>query len=138
MTLKQQIQKDYLNAFKTKNVIVKNLLSVIKGEIQTIEKNTGITDLSDEDITKILNKTAKSLKEMVNNGSEISTLELMIIESYLPKQMTREEIEIKISELLSNGMNNLGEIMKVFSTLPADKRVVSEIFKATQSTKPTE
>lgn len=133
MTLKQQIQKDYLDAFKSKNVIVKNLLSVIKGEIQTIEKNTGTVDLSDEDIIKILNKTAKSLKEMVNSGSETATVELQIIENYLPKQMTKEEIEIKISELLSNGVNNLGQIMKEFSTLAADKKLVSEVFKARQS-----
>ena len=132
MTLKQQIQKDYLDAFKSKNVIVKNLLSVIKGEIQTIEKNTGTVDLPDEDIIKILNKTAKSLKEMAASGSEIATLELQIIENYLPKQMTKEEIETKISELVSNGMISLGQIMKEFSTLPADKKVVSEVFKATQ------
>lgn len=133
MTLKQQIQKDYLDAFKSKNVTVKNLLSVIKGEIQTIEKNTGTVDLSDEDIIKILNKTAKSLKEMVNSGSETATVELQIIENYLPKQMTKEEIETKISELVSKGVTNLGQIMKEFSTLPADKKLVSEVFRATQT-----
>lgn len=133
MTLKQQIQKDYLDAFKSKNVIVKNLLSVIKGEIQTIEKNTGTVDLSDEDIIKILNKTAKSLKEMVNSGSETANAELQIIENYLPKQMTKEEIETKISELLSNGMTSLGQIMKEFSSLSADKKLVSEVFRATQT-----
>lgn len=133
MTLKQQIQKDYLDAFKSKNVTVKNLLSVIKGEIQTIEKNTGTVDLSDEDIIKILNKTAKSLKEMVNSGSETANAELQIIENYLPKQMTKEEIETKISELLSNGMTSLGQIMKEFSSLSADKKLVSEVFRATQT-----
>lgn len=133
MTLKQQIQKDYLDAFKSKNVIVKNILSVIKGEIQTTEKNTGAVDLSDEDTIKILNKTAKSLKEMVNSGSEIATSELQIIENYLPKQMTKEAIETKISELLSKGVTTLGQIMKEFSTLPADKKLVSEVFRATQT-----
>lgn len=133
MTLKQQIQKDYLDAFKSKNVIVKNLLSVIKGEIQTIEKNTGNTDLSDDEIIKILNKTAKSLKEMVTSGSETASAELQIIENYLPKQMSKEEITTKIKELLSQGMTQLGQIMKEFSTLPADKKLVSEVFRATQT-----
>ena len=36
--LKEQINKDYMVAFKNKDVVSKNLLSVIKGEIQTIEK----------------------------------------------------------------------------------------------------
>ena len=40
--IKEQINKDYMTAFKAKNVVAKNLLSVVKGEIQTIEKNTGV------------------------------------------------------------------------------------------------
>jgi uncharacterized protein YqeY len=48
MKLREQINTDYMTAFKSKNTVAKNLLSVIKGEIQTIEKNVG-TELSDED-----------------------------------------------------------------------------------------
>jgi hypothetical protein len=48
----------------------------------------------------------------------------------MPKEMSREEIEQKISELVSNGASNIGEIMKAFATLAADKKVVSEIAKS--------
>jgi uncharacterized protein YqeY len=41
MSLKEKINADYMSAFKSKNVVAKNLLSVVKGEIQTIEKNIG-------------------------------------------------------------------------------------------------
>ena len=40
MTLKEKINVDYMTAFKAKDAVSKKLLSVIKGEIQTIEKNT--------------------------------------------------------------------------------------------------
>ena len=68
MSLKEKISKDYMTAFKERNAVAKNLLSVVKGEIQTIEKNTSIENMSDEDVTKILNKTVKSLKETLSNS----------------------------------------------------------------------
>ena len=64
MKLKELISKNYMQAFKEKNVVAKNLLSVVKGEIQTIEKNTGTENLSDEEVLKILNKTI-SIKKIV-------------------------------------------------------------------------
>ena len=129
MTLKERVNADYLKAFKEKNTVAKNLLSVVKGEIQTIEKNTGSASLSDEDVIKILNKTAKSLKETINAGSEQAKIELEIVESYLPKQMSKEEITSKVKELVGSGVTNIGAIMKEFATLPADKKVVSEVVK---------
>ena len=57
MTLKERITTDYMTAFKAKDTTAKNLLSVIKGEIQTIEKNTGVESMSDEDVLKIIAKT---------------------------------------------------------------------------------
>jgi uncharacterized protein YqeY len=129
--LKEKISTDYMSAFKAKNTIAKNLLSVIKGEIQTIEKNTGIETLSDEDVTKILNKTVKSLKETNASFPSAQTAEeLFIVESYLPKQMTETEIVTKIQELVDNGAGNVAEIMRAFSTLPADRKLVSSIYQS--------
>ena len=135
--IKQQINKDYMTAFKSKNTVAKNLLSVVKGEIQTIEKNIGVENLSDEDVLKILTKTAKSLKETINsisNDSESellskSTAELIIIEGYLPKQMSKEEVTEKVIKLKNSGVTNIGSIMKEFASLPVDKKMVSEVIK---------
>lgn len=130
--LKEKINADYMTAFKSKNVIAKNLLSVIKGEIQTIEKNVGVETLSDEEVTKILAKTRKSLEETRSKfPSDQVTEELFIVESYLPKQMTSEEIEMKIDEMIEFGAaSNVGEVMKAFSGLPADRKLVSDIYKS--------
>ena len=134
MTLKEKINKDYIEAFKAKDSVKKNLLSVIKGEIQTVEKNTGVENLSDEDVTKILNKSVKSLKETLTSltdSEKVSTVqtELNIVESYLPKQLSVEEIQSKIDALVASGMKNMGMIMKEFNSLPADKKLVSELVK---------
>ena len=126
MKLREQISKDYMTAFKEKNTVAKNLLSVIKGEIQTTEKNVG-SELSDEEVVKILAKNVKSLKEMVESGSEQASVELAIVEAYLPKQMSKEEVAAKVAEVINSGATNIGSIMKEFATLPADKKMVSEV-----------
>jgi uncharacterized protein YqeY len=129
MNLKERINLDYMTAFKTKNVVAKNLLSVVKGEIQTIEKNTGVDVLSDEEITKILTKTKKSLDETNSKfPSEQTQEEIKIVESYLPTEMSESEIETKITEFISNGASNIGDIMKAFAGLPADKKNVSALY----------
>lgn len=127
--IKEQINKDYMTAFKSKNTVAKNLLSVIKGEIQTVEKNTGVDNMSDEDVLKILTKTSKSLKEMVAGGNEQAKIELEIVEGYLPKQMSVEEVTQKVTEIVNSGITNIGAIMKEFAQLPADKKMVSEVIK---------
>lgn len=140
MTLKEQINKDYMTAFKMKKTVAKNLLSVVKGEIQTVEKNTGVESMSDEDVLKILTKTSKSLKEtitsleknqsgMLSNDLVSAKEEFDIISSYLPKQMTKEEVTQKVTELVNSGVTNIGAIMKEFAQLPADKKMVSEVVK---------
>ena len=136
--IKEQINKDYMTAFKAKNVVAKNLLSVVKGEIQTIEKNTGVENMSDEDVLKILTKTAKSLNETIKALSPIdgkgedlvqACVELAIIQCYLPTLMSKEEVTAKVTELVNSGITQIGAIMKEFSTLPADKKMVSESIK---------
>jgi len=130
--LKEKINSDYMTAFKSKNVLGKNLLSVIKGEIQTIEKNVGVENLSDDEVTKILNKTLKSLKETQSKSPSVEVNEeLFIVESYLPKQMTAEQIEIKIDDLIEFRLaSDMGEVMKAFAGLPADRKLVSDIYKS--------
>jgi uncharacterized protein YqeY len=136
--IKEQINKDYMMAFKAKNTVKKNLLSVVKGEIQTQEKNTGVENMSDEDVIKILTKTTKSLNETIKSlapvdgkGEDIvqAVAELAIIQCYLPKQMSKEEVTEKVTELVNSGVTQMGAIMKEFASLPVDKKMVSEVVK---------
>lgn len=128
MKLREKVSKDYMIAFKERNTIKKTLLSVIKGEIQSAERSVSSThELSDEEVLKILNKTAKSLRETLSHGDESAQLELDIVETYLPKLMSREEVTNKVKEIIESGATNIGMIMKEFSSLPVDKKMVSEV-----------
>jgi uncharacterized protein YqeY len=130
--LKERINADYMTAFKSKDTVAKNLLSVIKGEIQTLEKNSGVTNLSDDDVVKILAKTRKSLEETRSKfpSDQVST-ELYIVESYLPKQMSEDEIRSKIQELVESGQaGNIAEVMRAFGSLPADRKLVASVYQS--------
>lgn len=130
-TLKQRISSDYMTAFKARDNDRKVILGVLKASIQTEEKNSGVTDMSDEDVMKILNKTVKSLNETISLADDQeSKTQLTIVEEYMPKRMSREEVAAKIDTLkaASDVPLNIGAIMKAFALDAVDKKLVSEVF----------
>ncbi len=130
MTIEKRIEADFLKAFKERNAEVKSLLGTVKGEMQTLKKNLVVENLSDEESIKILTKFSKNLKENIRLvNDEKSKVELDIIESYLPKQMSEDEINSKLGEMIASGITNIGMIMKEFAQLPVDKKLVSELAK---------
>jgi len=138
MRLKNKINEDYMIAFKTKQSTAKMVLSVVKGEIQTQEKVDNVQHLSDEKVLKIINKMVKNLKETLNGLSSMSGREeltqltkdeLSLMENYLPKELTIDEINQKLDSAITSGANNFGMIMKEFTNLPVDKKIVSELVK---------
>jgi len=126
--LKQKINLDFITAFKARKTVEKAILGTIKGEIQTQEKNTQVENLSDEAVTKILLKFSKGLKQTIEvSADENSVLELAIVEAYLPKQMSEADVQAKIDEIVAGGASHIGQIMKEFAQLSADKKLVSEL-----------
>jgi uncharacterized protein YqeY len=127
MTLKERINTDFMLAFKNKDMSKKNFLGVIKGEIQTEEGRTGVA--TDEVVLGILKKMEKSLTQ--TNTPE-SLKELEYIKPYLPQLMSREQVVSLIKEMINNGHDNMGKIMKQFNTEysgKADNKIVSEVAK---------
>jgi len=124
MLLKQRINADFMEALKNKQIDKKNFLGVIRGEIQNEEfRPLGIGD--DVTVLNILRKIEKSLKQ--TNTAE-SLAELEYIKPYLPAEMTEADIVAKIAELKANGASNIAEVMRAFATLPADRKLVSEVY----------
>jgi len=136
-TLKQKISSDYVEAFKSGNKVKKNLLGVVKGEITTIEKNTNVDALSDAEVSKILTKIAKNLKETISaSDSAEAKEELIIVESYLPKQMSELEIRAAVEQVIievgAKSPGEMGKVMGGFNSKyagQADGKIVSSIVK---------
>ena len=144
MTLKEQILKDFMTAFKEKDMVTKNTLSMVKSEISNAEIDLGSREdgLKDEDTLKVLKKMVKqrkdSIKQFEDGGNEemaeSEREELEVLEKYLPEQMNVEDIKVKVEEVIkkvgAEGPSDLGKVMGATMKelgAEADGNVVREV-----------
>ena len=138
-----RIQKDYIEAFKAKNTLKKDVLGLLKGAILNakIDKKE---DLTDEEITNLVEKQVKLRKDSIEEYKKagkmdtVDTLneEVNILKEYMPEQLSVEEVN-KIIDDVFNKVNptsqkEMGLIMKEVNPLlkgKADMKEVSNIIK---------
>ena len=130
MKLQEQIKKGLTSAIKAKDVVKKDTLRVVIGEFGRSAKK----ELSDDEVIKVLRKLIKSEKEVLDKKGDDSDSEYInIIESYLPKMATDEEVKTWIKQNIDfsqfkNKMQAMGLIMKHFGTT-ADGNFVKKIIQ---------
>lgn len=127
--MKERIDADIKAAMLSRNTVAREILKFIKSEIQ--RKEGGLITMSDADIQKLMRNQIESLKL---TPSDTSNEEIAVLESYLPKMMTEEEIRKEIVYLYSNNFDGLTmkEVMQHFATNfkgLADNKIVSQIAK---------
>jgi uncharacterized protein YqeY len=124
MGLKERLKEDMKAALKAKDKVK---LSTIR-MIQSLIKNAEIEkrgELTDEEIVQLLMKYAKQRKESIElyqKGGrqdlvEKEKAELAVVESYLPKQMSEEEVRALVEEAIresgATSPKDLGKVMKL-------------------------
>ena len=130
MTLQKKIKTDLSAAIKAKDENKKAALRVILGEFGRLDKK----ELSDDEAVKILKKLIKSEKEVLEQKGEVENSAFIeIVESYLPKMASDEEISAWIRQNIDfsqykNKMQAMGVIMKHFGAT-ADGNVVKDILQ---------
>ena len=94
MELNKKISADYIQAMKDKDVIKKHFWVPLRVSYKHYLKNSGVDFLSDNETTKVLQKTLKGMKQTLSDYEKINRNdtgdileEIRIIESYLPKLM---------------------------------------------------
>lgn len=110
MTLQEQIKKDLMQAMKDKDEEKKNTLRVVMGEFGRAESKT----LDDDAVVKILKKMIKSERETLEqSGQGSESGYIAILESYLPKMASDDDIRQWISENIDfSGYKNKMQAMK--------------------------
>jgi len=149
MALKNQIDQDIKLAMLAKDQARLRSLRAIKSAIllAETEKNAGVFDENSE--IKVLQRLVKQRKEsaeiyLQQNRPDLLAIEKEeqeIIEEYLPKQLSREELRKTILEIVekigAKDMKDIGKVMGLAnSTLAgkADGKTISEIVKDVLST----
>lgn len=140
-----QISNDIKEAMKARDKVRLETLRNIKKVFLEAKTAPGANDtLEDADAMKILAKLAKQGEESAatfvqQNRQDLADAELAqvsVIEAYLPKPMTEEEIEAAVKEIIAQtgaaGMKDMGKVMGVASKQmagKADGRIISGIVK---------
>ncbi|MDP3999037.1 MAG: GatB/YqeY domain-containing protein [bacterium] len=143
MPLEQKLKEDLKNAMKAGDSARVGVFRMLNSALQNrrIEKGKDAV-LSDEEVMEVLRREQKKRKESVEafekggrpELAENEKSELAIIEIYLPKQMSREEIAAAVEKIMSGlaDKSNAGLVMKaVMQELKgkADGKLISEIVK---------
>ncbi|MBP5548264.1 MAG: GatB/YqeY domain-containing protein [Bacteroidales bacterium] len=147
MSLEVQINNDIKQAMLNKEKDVLESLRAIKSAILLLKtgKDAVNGEVSEAAEVAMLQKLVKQRREAADiyvqqNRQDLADEELFqagVIERYLPKQMSREEIEENIraivAEVGATSPKDMGKVMGVASKRfagKADNRVVSEIVKS--------
>lgn len=145
MTLYDQISEDIKAAMKARDKVRLETLRNIKKVFIEAKTAPGANDtLEDADALKIIQKLAKQGREAAatfaeKNRQDLADSEMAqvtVIESYLPKQLSEEEIEAAVKDIITltgaTNMKDMGKVMGMASKQmagKADGRAISAIVK---------
>lgn len=145
MALEQEIQKDIMTAMKAHDNVALNAVRAIKSEILLFKSSEGGSkEVTDADVVKMIQKLIKQRKESAElytagGRKELAEGELSeaaVMEKYLPKQLSEEEVEAKIKEIIAKvGASSIKDMGKVMGTAnkelagQSDGRTISTIVK---------
>ncbi len=141
MSILDQIEKDYEQAFKAKEQDVVSTLRMLLVALKN-EKIKKKEHLTDEDIIKVIKSEIKKRKEAIEEYNkaarqELASLEakeLEVLQKYLPEQMSEEMVRQKVQEILKgvSDKENFGKVMGVVMSQlkgSADGALVKQILE---------
>ena len=141
--LKEKLLEDLKQSMKEKNTNRKNVVQMVRAGILQVEKDKGI-QLEDAQVLEIIAKELKKRKdsladfEKANREDLINQVneEISVLEEYLPKQLSDEELESKIQEIITTvgatTIKDLGMVMKEAKTeigAQADGKRINEVVR---------
>ncbi|MDM8541922.1 GatB/YqeY domain-containing protein [Desulfococcaceae bacterium HSG9] len=145
ISLYDKIRQDMKSAMMKKDTAVRDAMRLIMGAFPSLtvaitldsgKKTTRVKkpeEITDDDLLNIIRKFVKSEKTVLELKKETSSDYLELLNLYLPKQATSEEIERWIQDNVdfskfNSPMQAMGKVMKHYGKL-ADGNEVKEILK---------
>jgi len=143
MSLKAKLQQDLKEALRQRDEVRKRVLRMALTAIKNAEVEAR-GELTDEQVLTLLQKEAKKREETLEAlaGADRPDLvaqeraELEVLRSYLPRRLSREEIEAAAREVIAqvgaSGPRDIGKVMKPLMAQlrgRADGRLVNQIVR---------
>lgn len=142
-SLKDKLLDDMKNAMKAKDRERLSVIRMARASIKNVEIEKR-KDLDDNEVIEVLAKEVKQRQDSISEykklgkEDEINKLEkeIEVLKDYLPRQLTRKEIENIVDQVIKRvDASSLADMGKVMGTImpevkgKADGRLISEIVK---------
>ena len=113
MNIVEQIEKDYLEAYKAHNELKVSVLRMVKTSLKNAEINKE-AELSEEEAIEVLKRELKQRHESAevyrqngqNEAADKEEAEIKFIEPYLPAQLSEEETD----KIVKNTIAEMGDV----------------------------
>lgn len=143
MSIREKILADIKEAMKTKNDFERDALRTLNAALKQVEVDNRI-EMTDDVVLPLLQKEMKKRADAVelyqkggrNDLAQIERKESELIARYLPSQLTDDELEAEISQIIAqtgaSGVKDLGVVMKAAKErigASADAKRISECVK---------
>jgi uncharacterized protein len=145
MAIREKLMEDVKSAMRDKDQLKLNTLRFLQAAVKNREIEMRPTPITEDEVMGVIKKLVKQRKESIeqyqNGGrqdlADQEAAELKILESYLPAQMSRDQIEKLVAEVISTvgakTVKDMGPVMKEVisrSKGSADNKTVSEIIRS--------
>ncbi len=145
MSLEKNIMSDLKQAMKDKDQAALRGIRAIKAAILLTKTDGSGKELDNASEIKLLQKLVKQRQDSLDifnkQGREdlakVEEEEIAVISKYLPKQLSKEEIEVIIKEIIAKtgaqGMKDMGKVMGLAGSQiagQADGKTISGIVKS--------
>jgi len=143
MSLKEQLKNDMKEAMRAKEIVKRDTIRTINTMIKQIEVDER-KELNDADIIVLLQKAIKQRNEAIEQykaGDREDLVEkeqgqIDVINLYMPKQLSDEELESTLREIVASvgatSMKDMGKVMGASKSkigAGADGRRINEMVK---------
>src|SRR5687768_12817553 len=124
MSLREQITNDIKTAMKAKEMDKLNALRMVQSAFKNREIELRPNPMSEDEHLTVIKKLVKQRKESIeqfsaagrNDLADNETKELKLLETYLPAQMSREQVEKIVTEVIAStgakSVKEMGAVMK--------------------------
>ena len=144
MSLQVKIMDAMKTAMKSKDQVALESLRAVKSELLLAQTSGTGVELTEEDEIKILQKLVKQRKDSASIFTEQGRTDLAepeiaqaaIIEQFLPAQLSLEEVEVIVSEIIVtggfSGIGSMGQVMGLANAKlsgTADGKTISTVVK---------
>ncbi len=139
--LEESIKKANIQAMKDKNMNLRSLYSVIlnKFQMSALDARAKGKEITDDDRVRIIQKTIIELNEEIEGYTKVGGHENIVsdkraqikeLEKYLPKMLSREEIESILRALPDHSVPFVMKHMKSTYGNTVDMKLVQEVLKS--------